>query len=378
MKSTVMLIDINKIKNNIKKLQIAYHSYDYFFINVKDNFFGMGYKLINNISELGINYLYASTLEDALEIRKINHKIPILISFEVTKDSIYDAINNDIAITISNLDNLKELSNVNSKDKVNVHILVDNGENKRGLKNLSEVKKAIKIINESNYLMLEGIYTEFFSYGILDDNFYLVKENFTNILDGINTKDLIIHANEPLMYHKKDKNINGINLSLSVLGIEEFIKNTLSNNIKAKTISKKYDNLILPDLNLGLSFEVVSKVMDFSFASKGDVIGKNYKAPKDLKLAIVPLGYKDGFTKAIKNIYIEAKTYPIIYDTIDYMIIAVDDTVKLNDVVYFISNNSDVHNLISILHTNRFYLMSILNKNIVKEYINENKKEDLL
>jgi len=38
----------------------------------------------------------------------------------------------------------------------------------------------------------------------------------------------------------------------------------------------------------------------------------------------------------------------------------------------------DIYSLIGALRTNRFYLMSILNNTLVRNYINKEEKEDVL
>lgn len=370
-----MIIDLEKVADNIKKLKLFYNDYDCFFANVKNNFFGLGLKAINTLVSAGVNYLYTSTLEEALEIRKINHEIPILISFYFNLDDIYDAINNNISITIEAIGKLKEITKLKIKDKINIHLLLDNGSNKRGLRTATELKFALDIIKKNSYLNLEGIYTEFENYGITDHNYYLEMAKFKEIIAKITPTNIIIHGNEPLMYHEKDKLINGLDLSLAILGIKEHIANNIANNLKIKKNLKNND-LIIPKLKLDLVFQIKTKIVGVTAALKKDVIGKNYLANHDMLLAVIPLGHKDGFTKAILNVEINKNMYPVIADQIDYMLVEIDEQVRLNDDVYIIKDN--IYPLIKLLNTNRFYLMSILNKDLKRVYLNENKGDNIL
>ena len=53
-------------------------------------------------------------------------------------------------------------------------------------------------------------------------------------------------------------------------------------------------------------------------------------------------------------------------------------TIKVKDKVYIINEERDVYSILKELHTNRYYLMSILNRNLTKKLINEEKNNDNL
>ena len=373
-----IIIDLNKLKGNVNKLKNAYKGYDYLFANVKNNFFGMGINSIATLIHEGINYLYVSTLKEAIEIRKINHDIPILITFNVDDENIYDVINNNITLTISDVDYLKRINNIKIKDKIKFHILIDNGCNKRGIKSKKELQEILDIIKKNKYFLLEGIYTEIETYGLIDTEYYACLNIFYNLIKNIDNKDLIIHLNEPLMYHKKNKLINGIRFDISLLGIEEHIEDNFMTNMKIKNIDKKYQDLEFPNIDLDLIFAIKSKIISFSFAPKKTQVGKNYIVDQDIKLGIVPIGYKDGITHALKKVVINKKFYPIISDSIDYMTIEVDNDVKIDEDVYIIDNKTDIYKVIDLLKTNRFYLMSILNNNLERVYLNEEETKEVL
>lgn len=363
-------IDLDKLKYNVETLKNTYADYLVMFANVKNNAFGMGYKIIDTLIQNGVNYLYVSTLKEALEIRKMNVDIPILVNFEIDSEYIYDAIANNITITISDIDNLLKINELKLKDTLNIHLLIDNGSNKIGLNKASDIKLAIETIEANKSLNLEGIYTDLTTYGILDEDFYDAVSRFLKVVKSIKGEDLIVHLNEPVMYHKKHKCVNGIRFDISLLGIEENIDDSLSSNLKIRYIEKKYDDLEFPDIDLKLIFSIKAKVMKIVNAKKGSLIGKNYVAKNDLRLAIIPIGHKDGLTKAIGNVNLRGIICKTIADEIDYMIIEAPSNAIVGDEVCLINEDADIYNIIGSLKTNRFYLMSILNNNLIRNYIN--------
>ena len=81
-RKTYVEVNIDNLKNNVKNIVNYYNDYEYYFGVVKGNCYGHGTTyIINELIESGVNYLAVSTLEEALEARKINKKIKIMPGF---------------------------------------------------------------------------------------------------------------------------------------------------------------------------------------------------------------------------------------------------------------------------------------------------------
>lgn len=375
---TILEIDLYKLKNNVKLLCESYNDYKYKVANLKDNAYGMGFKIVKTLIQNGINYILVGPLKDAIDIRRFNNDINIIVSYYIDIEQIYDAISNNLIITIPSLEYLKKITELNIRDDLKLQLLIDNGSNKMGLKNKLEVKEAINLIDDSEHLILDGIYTDLTSVGIEDDFYYKQVNNFYKIINDCLDKNIIIHLNEPIMYHQKLEYINGIRFDLSLIGIEENIEDNFITNMKIKNIQKRYNDLQFPDIDLKLIFTITSEVMDIGKVKKGDLIGRNYIAKEDMDIAVIPIGHKDGITKAIKYVGINNYKRDIIADDIDHLIVTGDD-VKIHDKVYIVNEERGIYDFLTLLKTNRYYLMSVLNRNLRKKYINgESNGEDYL
>ncbi len=375
---TILEIDLYKLKNNVKLLCESYNDYKYKVANLKDNAYGMGFKIVKTLMQNGINYILVGPLKDAIDIRRFNNEINIIVGYYIDIEQIYDAISNNLIITIPSLEYLKKITELNIRDDLKLQLLIDNGSNKMGLKNKLEVKEAINLIDDSEHLILDGIYTDLTSVGIEDDFYYKQVNNFYKIINDCLDKNIIIHLNEPIMYHQKLEYINGIRFDLSLIGIEENIEDNFITNMKIKNIQKRYNDLQFPDIDLKLIFTITSEVMDIGKVKKGDLIGRNYIAKEDMDIAVIPIGHKDGITKAIKYVGINNYKRDIIADDIDHLIVTGDD-VKIHDKVYIVNEERGIYDFLTLLKTNRYYLMSVLNRNLRKKYINgESNGEDYL
>ena len=78
---TLLEIDLKKLYNNTKILVDSYNDYKYKFANLKDNAYGMGLEIVNALVKANINYVYVGSLKDALDIRKYNQQINILVNY---------------------------------------------------------------------------------------------------------------------------------------------------------------------------------------------------------------------------------------------------------------------------------------------------------
>lgn len=373
---TLMEIDLKKLKNNTKLLCKSYSDYQYKIANLKDNAYGMGLNIVNTLVDNGINYILVGSIKDALEIRKYNNDVPILVTYNVTEEEVYDAINNNITLTIADAEYLRSILCLNIKDDLKLQILIDNGSNKIGIKNNLDLKEVIKIIDENDHLVLEGIYTDLTTIGVEDEYYYHQINTFYQIISNYLGLDIIIHLNEPIMYHKRLDYVNGIRFDLALIGIEENINDDWFTNMRIKNIEKKYGDLEFPNIDLQLIFTITSEVQSVGRVSKGDLVGRNYIAKDDMLVAVVPIGHKDGITKAIEYVGIDNFKRNILADDIDHLIVEVDGGVREKDKVYIVNEERGIYDFLTLLKTNRYYLMSILNRNLSRVYKNDERGGD--
>ena len=118
--------------------------------------------------------------------------------------------------------------------------------------------------------------------------------------------------------------------------------------------------------------------MEIRKVDKSVLVGKSYLTKDEIYVGVIPIGHKDGITKAIKNVVINNKVYEVIADDIDKLFLKVDNAVKIKDKVIILNEDSDIYKFINNLYTNRYYLMSILNRNLTRKYINDEEISDNL
>lgn len=380
-RKTYAIIDEDKLKNNIKEIKAKYDNYKYYIGVVKNNAYNHGIKIINSLIEGGINYLAVSSLEEALDARKYNSKIPILCLEVIDLDYIYDCINNNVTITVESLEYLEKLNKIKLDFPIKIHLKLNTGMNRLGISEVKEVNKCVSIISENKKLILEGIYTHFATSGISDKYYDDQMKKFQELTKDIDLTTIpIVHLGRSLtlVNHDKPDFVNGIRLGIIMYGFSQSIKEDTSlrgklRAIKRKKLIKKFNiskTYLTNDLNLKTAFSLYSNVMTVKKVKNKEFVGygANFFADRDIKVAIIPIGYADGVTIKYKNVSIKGKKYQIIADSMDMLMVKVDNTVKIGDKVEIFGENISIREASRNNGCNSYRLFNMITNRVPRIY----------
>lgn len=370
-RKTFIEINLDNIIKNVKTIIKKYPDYKYYIGMVKSNAYGHGMYVINEMINNGINYLAVSNLEEALDIRRFNKDIPVLCVEPIELDSIDVAIKNNVTITIHDIDYFKKLNN-QIKKKIKVHIKIDTGMNRLGIKDKDEFNEIVKLIKENDNIYLEGLFTHFATPGVSDKFYDNQISRFKYITSDIDLSKIdIIHLSSSfiMLAHPKIEIANGVRCGTILFGydiapkkLNNSPKNILrkirnSYLIKKYNISKTYENV---DIDLKPAFKVKTNVIQIKKIKKHEKVGYGilYEAQKDEIIATLPIGYDDGIGINHENRYvlINNKKYKAVGEiSMCMMSVLVDESVKVGDSVTIMGdsitlgmmsrlNNTSIHN----------------------------------
>lgn len=319
-RNTYLEINVNNIKNNIKKIISYYNEYEYYIGVVKaDNYGHGGIESVKAVIAGGCNYVAVATLEEALFIREKINDIPILCLGVIPTEYIGVCREKNITITIPSLEYMKELQDV---DLVNLkaHLKINTGMNRLGVSDKKELELIFDLLEEKN-LELEGIYT------------HLYEANNREI------------SERQLEYF-------GCRIGIMMYG---FTNNS--------------------DLNLQNTFSVYSEVVQMNILRRGETLGYNakYVAKEEIeKVAVVPIGYADGIIR--KNtgrfVYINDKEYKIVGNIcMDMLFVKVDETIKCHDRVIILKDVQHIKEVARYLETIPYEVMCSIGKRVERKYI---------
>ena len=389
-RKTYAIIDEDKLKNNIKEIKAKYNNYKYYIGVVKNNAYNHGIKIINSLIEGGINYLAVSSLEEALDARKYNSEIPILCLEVIDLDYIYDCINNNVTITVESLEYLEKLNKIKLDFPIKIHLKLNTGMNRLGISEVKEVNKCVSIISENKKLILEGIYTHFATSGISDKYYDEQMKKFQELTKDIDLTTIpIVHLGRSLtlVNHDKPDFVNGIRLGIIMYGFSQSIKEDTSlrgklRAIKRKKLIKKFNiskTYLTNDLNLKTAFSLYSNVMTIKKVKNKEFVGygANFFADRDIKVAIIPIGYADGVTIKYKNVFIKGKKCQIIADSMDMLMVKVDNNVKIGDKVEIFGENISIREASRNNGCNSYRLFNMITNRVPRIYKKDKERIEI-
>lgn len=342
LKNSFIEINKNNLINNLNNITTKYGDYDYYFGVVKSNCYGHDYMIINTLIENGINYLAVADISEALLIRNYNKDIPILILEPIDINELDTCINNNLTLSIGDMDNYNKLSLTGKKIKF--HLKIDSGMHRLGFNNKEEINT---IVGNINNLELEGIFSHFSTEA--DEYFRKQIKNFEYLTSDIDlSKIKIVHMGNSAALIKAEKIpfCNGIRTGLSMYGFFDDNKET---------------------------FNLKCKILQIKNVSKDDLIsyGAKVKLNHDGKIAILPLGYSDGIPRVNvgRNVTINNKLYKIIAMCMNMTIIEIDNDVKVNDIVTFIGDKTDVSYVSKYTNLEPYEVLAMINPRIERKFI---------
>ena len=351
-RNTYAKIDTSALKRNVQKIANYYKGYDYYFGVVKANAYGHSDLICADLIKEGINYFAVSSLEEALSIRKNLKNIPILCLEPIDLKHINIAIENNITLTIHDYDYFKKLLSLKFKDRFKVHLKIDSGMNRLGLKDKNEVTDIYNTLIIHKLIELEGIYTHLATSGISDKYWDIQIDKFKNITSEIDYKKIpIIHVGRSLtlIAHKKLDFCNGVRVGIMMYGynnlptlnnsIKSYIRKFLS-NLKKKRLNIS-QTLTESPIKLETALTLHSEIMQVKKVKKGEFVGygASFVADEDITIGIIPIGYADGISKKMTgmDVLIKGKRFKIIGEiNMDMIAVLIDESINNNDEVILI------------------------------------------
>jgi len=377
-RKTYVEINLDTIEENIKKIKTTYSGYKYYIGVVKNNAYGHGIYSINAMINGGINYLAVSSLEEALEVRKINKEIPVLILEPISLESTKVAAENNITITVDNTEYFDTL--IENNIKVKFHLKIDSGMNRFGLKEKEKVNYIFE--KSSEILYLEGIYTHL-SNGRTNSEIYINQINsFKHLTSDIDLSKIeIVHLDRSLTMeqHEKIEFANGVRMGIAMYGIAYTPPKPSWKRRLLNKLTFKKNEIIKPKLDLNTAFEFKTHILEVKDVKKGEIVGYGgtYSAKEDIKIALMPYGFADYLYNGMNEVYIKGKAYQVISINMDVTTILIDDTISVGDEVEVFGKQISLRKRSREIGQNIYKLLTSITTRVPRIYKYKNEEIEI-
>ncbi|SNS69974.1 alanine racemase [Ekhidna lutea] len=318
---------------------------------VKGNAYGHGIDDFVPMAEsMGIDHFSVNSADEALEVLKArtNPKTEIMIMGFIANEDLSWAIENEISFFVFEFDRVRtaiEIARSTGK-KARIHIELETGMNRTGF-DQEEITRLIPLIKENrDKLEIEGLCTHYAGAESIA-NYLRVEEqkrDFKQMAELLAEHDII-----PKMKHTccsaasirlPDMHEDMVRIGILQYGFWP------SREIFIEYLKGKKDKT--EPLRRLISWK--SSVMSVKKVEMGEFVGygTTYLAQRDMKIAIVPIGYSHGFSRSLSNtgrVLINGFRVPVV-GMVNMNNMAIDvselEQVKKGDEVTLIGKSGDV------------------------------------
>lgn len=307
---------------------------------IKANAYGHGLLEMTGLLKGHVDVLAVDNIEEALIIRKIDKQISILVLGYIPLPEVYLAIDNEISFVVYNIETLKQIVALKNNKLAKVHLKIETGLNRQGIRKDNLKKIVTYIIKNKNNIYLEGISTHFANIEDTLDSSYFKKQltEFKNALDylkKLGLKPPMIHTAASagtLLY--PETHFSMVRIGFGMYGW------WMSTETRVMLMAQK-KNLILKPVMTWKSIVTQIKEIDV-----GEAVGYGltWFASRKTKIAIIPIGYSDGYDRKLSNIgrvIVNGKYAPVIGRVaMNMIVIDITDVgnVRLEDEVALLGN----------------------------------------
>ena len=360
---TYLEIDLTALRNNLSVFKSALPPDSKLLVMVKAQSYGSGSEKLASFLELqGADYLGVAYADEGIELREQGIKLPILV-MNAEEDSFEDCIRYELEPAIFSTHQLdlfiKELI-LQGRSAYPIHLKVETGMKRLGFE-FNELPHVVEMLQAQPEVRLSSVYS------------HLAESD--NRRDRRFTEHQLKRFQQAVSFIEKAVNYS-------------FLKHILNSEGIANFPEAAYDMVRLGIGMYGVSGNPVIKkrlqpviswystISQVKHVKKGESAGysRSFIAEKDVTIAIIPVGYADGFKRDLSNgkgtVYIQGKACSVIGRVcMDMILVDVGNLiVSEGEKVEIIGTHQPIEQLAVAMGTIPYEVMTGISKRVHRVY----------
>lgn len=286
---TRIVVDLDALTHNLRNIR-AHVGVPVMGI-VKANAYGHGLvRVARHLEAQGVDQLGVAFVEEGVALRKAGVALPVLVLGGIFGPQVAQFLQHDLEITVSSLDKLRQVEAAAEAlgRKAVIHLKIDTGMERIGVHSYSSTG-FVEAAVASEWCVLKGIYSHL---ACADDPASPMTlqqlERFLEAcahIDRIGAPMPIRHlANSGGVLHVPDTWLDMVRPGIVLYGVLP-------------------DPASKPTIDLRPALSLVSQVVYFKVVRAGNTVsyGATWTAPRDTRVVTIPIGYGDGFPRALSS-----------------------------------------------------------------------------
>lgn len=285
-------IDLDAVRFNMAQIRARVGSSSRVMAVIKADGYGHGAVAVAKALNASADYYGVAILEEAVELRKSGIEKPLLILGYTSPRQYHDLVMNDVTQTIFDYNTAKRLSATACSlgMTAKIHLAVDTGMNRIGFTADDESLEVIKKIYELPGIFIEGIFTHFATADEKDKAFAEAQlkkfTEFTEKLSDAGIRIPIKHVSNSAAIIDLDCKFDMVRAGIILYGLYP------SEDVDKSAIELR------PAMRMK-THVIFSKDVE---AGVGISYGQTYVTEKKTRIATLPVGYADGYPRALSSI----------------------------------------------------------------------------
>ncbi len=363
---TRLEINLTGVKHNIEIFRQMLPGTCKMLAMVKASSYGSGaVKMAHYLEKIGVEYLGVAYADEGVELRRNGVTLPILV-MNAEEEGFDDIIQYQLEPSVYSFEMLDAFIHaliLNEKEQYPVHLKFDTGMRRLGFEE-TDINKIVSVLQAQPEIRIKSVYSHLADADNRQDSSYTKEQiqRFTNIC-----KELEPKIDYPFIKHLA--NTEGIGSYPSAhfdmvrigIGMYGYVSNPL----------------IADQLNQVISWKsVISQIKKLTV---GESVGYNrqFIAQEETTIAIIPVGYADGFRKSLGNgvgsVYIQGKKCPVLGNVcMDMIMVDISHIqTRVGADVEIIGNHQSLSELALCMKTIPYEVLTSISPRVHRVYVEE-------
>ena len=274
-------IDLGAIRRNAEAIK-AYTGKQLIAV-VKADAYGHGVVPVIEALRAVADIFAVATIAEGVALRQAGIRDPILVLFSSLPEQAIQIVEHGLTPTIGDWEFADRLNDIAS-GTVNVHVNINTGMNRSGVC-WTEAVQFLNRLKTLHQLNVEGIFTHLATADETDKRFVFVQLNrFSSVLEKISNGSELIHvANSAAALAIPEAHFDAVRPGLSLYGIYPAPERPIK---------------LEPALTWKTRIGWIGSISE----GEGVSYGLRYKAPCETRVAMVQVGYGDGYPRAFSGV----------------------------------------------------------------------------
>ncbi|MCM3768031.1 alanine racemase [Neobacillus niacini] len=363
-RDTWVEVDLDCISENVSAVKQLLPADVALFAVVKANAYGHGdIQVAKTALDAGAVYLAVAFMDEAIALRNNGITAPILVLGATRPQDVKVASDFNITLTVFQEEWLHEAAKHLPQDaKVTIHIKVDTGMGRIGVRNSEELKQLERLISEDGRFVFEGIFTHFATADEMDNTYFEQQfARFEKIIGDLERRPKYIHSSNSAATIRFPKAyFNAVRLGIAMYGL---------------TPSPEMEKEI--PFPLKEAFALKAKLVHVKKLPKGEKVsyGATYESGEEEWIGTIPIGYADGWIRRLQGqeVLVNGKRSPIVGRIcMDQCMIRLSEQVPLGTTVTLIGREGNeeisVNEIAAKLETINYEVPCIIAKRVPRLY----------